>query len=107
MINVCLVEFTLRDWQRLPFTSTYSPSHTPAAISFILFLVAFSMYGYGCAAIVGRLIQSPLHSVLAIAALCLIWRTLRRKRRSHWGYEPYSFSDDGDPAVQVTNFAPE
>lgn len=107
LINVCLVEYTLRNWQRLPFTATYSPSHTPAAISFILFLVAFSIYGYGCAAIVGRLIQSPLPSVLAIAVLFTIWRMLRRERRGHWGYEPYSFSDDGDPAVQVTNFAPE
>jgi hypothetical protein len=65
------------------------------------------MYGYGCAEIVRRLIQNPLHSILATAALFMLWQTLRRKRRSHWGYEPYSFADDGDPAVQVTNFAPE
>ena len=107
LINVCLVEYSLRDWQRLPFTSTYSPSHTPAAISFILFLVAFSIYGYGGAGVVGRIIRAPLPTVIAIAVLAFVWRILRRKRRGHWGFEPYSFSDDGDPAVQVTNFAPE
>ena len=106
-INACLVEFTLQDWQRLPFTATYAPSHTPAAMSFVLFITAFSIYGYGCAAIVGQLILKPLPWLIAAAALSAIWLFLHRKRRSHWGHEPFTFADDGDPTVQVTNFAPE
>ena len=58
-INACLVEFTLQDWQRLPFTATYAPSHTPAAMSFVLFITAFSIYGYACTAIAGQLILKP------------------------------------------------
>ena len=106
-LNACLVEYTLQNWQRLPFTATYAPSHTPAAVNFVLFLTAFSIYGYGGAALVGRLIESPLNWLLAAASLFTIWLFLRRKRRSHWGHEPFTFADDGDPTVQVTNFAPE
>lgn len=105
--NICLVEFTMQDWQRLPFTATYAPSHRPAAMSFILFVVAFSSYGYGLAAIIQRLIKNPLHWVVAVAALIAAAILLRRKRRSHWGHEPFPYSDDGDPTVQVTGFAPE
>lgn len=78
-----------------------------AAISFVLFITAFSIYAYGCAAIVGQLILKPLPWLIAAAALSAIWLVLRRKHRSHWGHEPFTFADDGDPTVQVTNFAPE
>lgn len=105
--NMCLVEFTMQDWQRLPFTATYAPSHRPAALSFVFFVVAFSSYGYGLAAIIQRLIKSPLHWTIAVAALFTAAILLRRKRHSHWGHEPFTFSDDGDPTVQITNFAPE
>jgi hypothetical protein len=106
-LNACLVEFTLQDWQRLPFTATYAPSHTPAAISFVLFIVAFSIYGWGGAELARVLIQNPMRWFLTAASLFVIWRFLRRKRCSHWGFEPFTFADDGDPTVQVTNFAPE
>jgi hypothetical protein len=76
-------------------------------LSFVFFVVAFSSYGYGLAAIIQQLISSPLHWTLAVAALTATAILLRRKRRSHLGHEPFTFSDDGDPTVQVTNFAPE
>jgi hypothetical protein len=69
--------------------------------------VAFSSYGYGLAAIIQKLITNPLHWTIAVAALTTAAILLRRKRRSHWGHEPFTFSDDGDPTVQVTGFAPE
>ncbi|MBI2687509.1 MAG: hypothetical protein HYX27_14445 [Acidobacteria bacterium] len=106
-INACLVEYTLQDWNRVPFTSTYAPGSQPAAISFILFLVAFSSYGYGGAAIVRALSRVPFHWFLAAAAISAAWYLLRRKRRAQWGHEPFTFADDGDPTVLVTNFAPE
>lgn len=90
-----------------PFAATYAPSHTPAAISFVLFITAFSIYAYGYAAIAGQLILKPLPWLIAAAALSAIWLVLRRKRRSQWGHEPFTFADDGDTTVQVTNFAPE
>ena len=105
--NICLVEFTMQEWHRLPFTATYAPSHRPAALSFVFFVVAFSSYGYGLAAIIHRLLKNPLHWTIAVAALFTAAFLLRRKRHSHWGHEPFTFSDDGDPTVQVTNFAPE
>lgn len=107
LINAALIEFTLQDWQRLPFTATYAPAHRPAAISFVFFMVAFSVYGYGNAALVGALIPKPLHWLIAVAALSTLCVHLRRKRRSHWGQEPFSFTDDGGTAFQVTGFAPE
>lgn len=106
-INGILVEYTLQDWQRLPFTATYAPSNRPAAVSFVFFITAFSIYGYGNATLVNHLLNTPHQWLLAVAAFSALWVYLRRKRRAHWGYEPFAFNDDGDPAVQVTNFAPE
>lgn len=73
----------------------------------MLFITAFSIYAYGYAAIAGQLILKPLPWLIAAAALSAIWLVLRRKRRSQWGHEPFTFADDGDTTVQVTNFAPE
>lgn len=103
----CLIEFTMQDWQRMPFTATYAPSHRPAAISFVFFVVAFSSFGWGGAAIIKALLSRPVHWTVTVALLTAATAILRRKRRSHWGHEPYTFADNGDPTVQVTNFAPE
>ncbi len=107
LLNAALVEYTLHDSQRLPFTATYAPSHRPAAISLVFFLSAFSIYGYGNAALIKHLIGNPLHWLGAVAALSALWGFLRRKRLSHWGDEPFVFHDDGAPTVQITGFAPE
>jgi hypothetical protein len=105
--NACLVEHTMREWRRVPFTATYAPSHRPAAISLVLFLAGFFAYGYGVGALINRMLQNPLHWTMSVAAVAAAVVLFRRKRLRHWGHEPFTFADDGGPAVQVTNFAPE
>lgn len=105
--GACLIEYTLQDWQRLPFTATYAPGHQPAAISFVIFLAAFTLFGYGGAALTRSVSARPHAWFIAMLILGGLAALLRRKRRAHWGSEPYSFSDDGGPSVLVTNFAPE
>lgn len=106
-INACLLEHTLKDWQRLPFTSTYAPGHQPAAMSFAVFLALFTLYGSGGAAFVRYASATPFRWLITAAVLTLLVALLRRRRRANLGHEPYSFAEDGDPAVFVTNFAPE
>lgn len=106
-VNACLVEYTMQEWHRVPFTATYAPSHRPAAISLVFFVMAFSAYGYGAGGIIGALLKNPLHWMIAVVIVGTAIVFLRRKRHSHWGHEPFTFAGDGDPTVQVTNFAPE
>jgi len=105
--TACLVEYAFQDWRRLPFTATYSPANRPAAMTFVLFMTAFSVYGYGGAALIRALLANPLHWIVAAGLLAAAWLFLRRRRRSHWGHEPYDFIGDADPTVLVTGFAPE
>lgn len=105
--GACLIEYALQDWQRLPFTATYAPGHQPAAITFVIFLASFILFGSAGAAVIHSVSARPHAWLVTMLILGGAATILRRKRRAHWGHEPFSFSDDGGPAVLVTNFAPE
>jgi len=103
----CLIEHRLTAWYRVPFTSTYSPDSWPIAMTIVIFLaqlLAFASFG----AEFLRMALSGVQPYLILAAMtAIVWTLLRRKRKSHWGDEPLLFSDDGNPEVLVTRFAPE
>lgn len=103
----CLVEFRMMGGRRIPFTATYSPSTWPASLILVLFLVALLTFlTFGTAFLTVALQDRNAHATMA-AILATLWVLLRWRRRIHWGEEPLSFADDGDPEVQVTGFAPE
>jgi hypothetical protein len=103
----CLIEFTNQRWTRLPFTATFAPGHQPAGVVLVLFLASLGVYGFVGAEIVMRSSANPSTWIKTAPVLLFLWVLFRRSRKKNWGEEPLQFSDDADPAVQVTRFAPE
>lgn len=100
MLALVLVEITLADYARVPFTCAYLPGDRNASHTFLLYWMGFSAYAFTASAIEQWAIGDPWRVVMLAGALAALFAKLRIARREHWNEEPIDFEPVAEPVVQ-------